>query len=274
MTETRQPIITVTGPSGAGKTELVRALVREHGFAEITSTTTRAPRAGEREGVDYHFVTPERFAEIEAGGGFLEVIRFTGKAYGAEATEVERNMASGRPSLIVVEPNGADQVRAAAARRGWGCGAVFVDRPPLPVLIERHIERVLQSEPGAERERQIPAAAERLVSMLSIESTWRESMQWDHVISRSTNAEELDSAVRAVVALAQALRERPAPAPDTRPWFRAPHETLAAATREELVGQFAEALRAGGGHSRMREAVAGVVARAERLRADPEPVMG
>ena len=72
----------VCAPSGAGKTSLVKELLAsEPGIRLSVSYTTRAPRAGERDGVDYHFVTPERFAELKAQGEFLESALVHGNQY-------------------------------------------------------------------------------------------------------------------------------------------------------------------------------------------------
>jgi guanylate kinase len=104
----RHPFITLTGPSGSGKTTVVRAL-QAQGFLEAVSTTTRAPRAGETQGLDYDFVSQERFQELVDADEFLEIVEFSGNRYGITRSEIADKTCLG-PTLIVVDGCGAEQI--------------------------------------------------------------------------------------------------------------------------------------------------------------------
>jgi guanylate kinase len=105
----RHPFITLTGPSGSGKTTIVRAL-QAQGFLEAVSTTTRAPRDGEIQEVDYTFVTPDRFQKLVDADEFLEIVEFSGNRYGITRSEIDQKTVLG-PTLVVVDGNGAEQIR-------------------------------------------------------------------------------------------------------------------------------------------------------------------
>ncbi|MEY8038588.1 guanylate kinase [Saccharopolyspora cebuensis] len=109
-----EPRLTVvSGPSGVGKSSVlaeVRARAPEVYFS--VSMTTRAPRAGEVDGVHYHFVSAEEFERKIAAGEMLEHARYAGNRYGTPREPVERALAEGLPALLEIELQGARQVRA------------------------------------------------------------------------------------------------------------------------------------------------------------------
>ena len=102
----------ITGPSGVGKGTLIRALCGRIPELELsTSATTRPPRRGERDGVDYHFLAPAEFALRVEAGEFLEHATYSGNQYGTLRSEVEERTARGAPVLLEIEVQGARQVR-------------------------------------------------------------------------------------------------------------------------------------------------------------------
>ena len=102
----------ITGPSGVGKGTLVNLLLERHPSIWLSvSATTRSPRSGEQEGVQYFFHSRDRFDALVAGGGFLEWAEFAGNCYGTPRQPVEERMAEGRPVLLEIELEGARQVR-------------------------------------------------------------------------------------------------------------------------------------------------------------------
>ena len=102
----------ITGPSGVGKGTLIRALRERIPELELsTSATTRAPRAGEADGVDYHFLGAEDFERRVEAGDFLEHAVYSGNRYGTLRSEVEERTARGAPVLLEIEVQGARQVR-------------------------------------------------------------------------------------------------------------------------------------------------------------------
>lgn len=102
----------VSAPSGAGKTSLVKALVeRDPGLALSVSCTTRPARAGEQDGVHYHFLDRERFEREIAAGAFLEHAEVFGNLYGTRAADVGQCLDAGQDVLLEIDWQGARQVR-------------------------------------------------------------------------------------------------------------------------------------------------------------------
>jgi guanylate kinase len=128
----------VSAPSGGGKTSLVNALLqRDPRVALSVSHTTRAPRPGERDGLHYHFVDPETFDRLAAGGAFLEHADVFGNRYGTGREQVKRKLAAGNDVLLDIDWQGARQVRRSypAAR------TIFILPPSLAVLRQRLVDR-------------------------------------------------------------------------------------------------------------------------------------
>jgi guanylate kinase len=102
--------VVLSGPSGAGKTTVCRRLIAQYGYERSISATTRPPRAREREGVDYHFMTRERFLEGVRRGEFLEHSEHFENLYGTPREPVERALRQGRTIILEIDINGARQV--------------------------------------------------------------------------------------------------------------------------------------------------------------------
>ena len=106
-------IVVLSAPSGGGKTTIAKAVRERHPeqFGFSVSVTTRKPRPGEREGVDYYFQTRARFLEGVAAGRFLERAEYGGELYGTLRSEVEKVLQAGKHVLLDIEVEGARQVR-------------------------------------------------------------------------------------------------------------------------------------------------------------------
>lgn len=127
-------LIVLSGPSGVGKGTVV-AKVRElypHIWVSV-SYTTRAPRAGEHDGVQYHFVDRARFEELIGSGAMLEYDEHFGNVYGTPRVPVEEHLAAGVPTLLEIDLHGARQVRAAMPE----AHLVFLRPPSWPELARR-----------------------------------------------------------------------------------------------------------------------------------------
>ena len=124
----------VSAPSGAGKTTLVERLVEDVPRLKMSrSYTSRAARSGEHDGVDYNFVSRQRFEAMAAAGEFLEWAGVFGNLYGTSAADTERLIAAGEDVVLVIDVQGARQVRH---RRGDAI-TVFVMPPSQAVLEQR-----------------------------------------------------------------------------------------------------------------------------------------
>jgi guanylate kinase len=139
------PVFVITGPSGVGKGTLIRALRERVPELELSvSATTRRPRPGEQDGVDYHFLTDDEFEDRVAKGDFVEHARYSGRRYGTLREELERRGAGSTPVLLEIEVQGARQVRAAMPE----AVQVFV-APPEPDDLRRRLEGRGTDDPDA-----------------------------------------------------------------------------------------------------------------------------
>jgi guanylate kinase len=128
------PVFIVSAPSGAGKSSLVAALLTQEKNIQLSvSHTTRGPRAGERHGKEYFFVTQEQFASMREQGDFLESAQVYGHHYGTSRTWVEETLASGKDVVLEVDWQGARQLRHVY---GQAIG-IFILPPSFPVLKQR-----------------------------------------------------------------------------------------------------------------------------------------
>jgi len=109
----RGRLVVISGPSGAGKTSICNALLAElPNAAWSVSVTTRSPRAGERDGESYSFVSKEEFAKRLAAGAFLESAEYIGQRYGTPREPVERALGEGRYVILEIDVQGGMQVAA------------------------------------------------------------------------------------------------------------------------------------------------------------------
>jgi guanylate kinase len=111
MTARTGILLIVSGPSGSGKTTLCRRLAEAGEVHYSISCTTRPPRPGERDGTDYHFLTPVDFAQRLAAGDFLEHATVHGNLYGSLKSEVLSHLQAGTDVVMDIDVQGAEQVR-------------------------------------------------------------------------------------------------------------------------------------------------------------------
>jgi guanylate kinase len=137
-------VIVVTGASGAGKTTVVEAVLKEMpGTARLVTTTDRSPRPGEVDGVDYHFLTREDFKARQEQGEFLEWAETYNHYYGSSRVELEKLRARHRAVFAIVDLKGARAFKAAYP----DCVTVFIN----PGTVEE-LRRRLLARPGTTRE--------------------------------------------------------------------------------------------------------------------------
>ena len=138
----------VCAPSGAGKTSLVNALIEREPAIELSvSHTTRPPREGETDGVDYHFVSRETFVQMAGRGEFLESAEVHGNLYGSSQAWIDARMREDRDIVLEIDWQGAQQVR----RLIPGAVGVFILPPSLDALRRRLTARGKDSTEVIER---------------------------------------------------------------------------------------------------------------------------
>ena len=136
-------VFVITGPSGVGKGTLIRELRRRIPELELSiSATTRKPRTGEQDGVDYHFLAPADFDARREAGDFLEWANYSGNQYGTLRSEVEQRTERGAPVVLEIEVQGARQVRDTMPE----AIRIFIEPPSPEVLRERLIGRGTDDE--------------------------------------------------------------------------------------------------------------------------------
>lgn len=129
-------VFVITGPSGVGKGTLISMLLSRVPDLELSvSATTREPRAGEVEGRDYHFLSPEEFDHRIEREDFLEFATYSGNRYGTLRSEVRKRLEAGHSVVLEIEVQGASQVRAAMRESVQ----VFI-APPDPAVLRQRLE--------------------------------------------------------------------------------------------------------------------------------------
>jgi guanylate kinase len=150
-------VFVITGPSGVGKGTLIRTLRERRPELELAvSATTRAPRPGEEDGVDYHFLSDAEFDRRVEAGEFVEHARYSGRRYGTLRSELERRLADGRPVVLEIEVQGARQVRGAMPE----AVQVFIAPPSEEALRTRLVGR--GTDAPADVEARLQTAREEL----------------------------------------------------------------------------------------------------------------
>ncbi len=141
-------LFVIVAPSGAGKTSLVRALLeREQGVRLSVSFTTRQPRPGEFDGVDYHFVDRTDFERRQGAGEFLEWAEVHGNLYGTSRAWIDAQMAAGEDIILEIDWQGATQVRHLFP----DAVGVFIAPPSIDELRRRLQGRAQDSQTVIER---------------------------------------------------------------------------------------------------------------------------
>jgi guanylate kinase len=153
-------LLVLSSPSGGGKTTIARSLLQARDdLGYSVSATTRPARNGERDGVDYHFLTREAFLRRVEDGEFLEWATYGGNLYGTLRQEIERIFARGRTAVLDVEIEGARQLRANFPNSLH----LFVLPPSAEVLVSRLTGR--NSESAAVLRERITRAADELAAV-------------------------------------------------------------------------------------------------------------
>ncbi len=137
-------LVIISGPSGVGKDTILDALQRRHpdvDYHYVVTCTTRAPRAGEVDGVDYHFLDGALFQQLRAAGEFLEANEVHGHWYGTPVSQVREALRAGRHAILKIDVQGAQVVK----QRVPQALLIFIVPPSLETLFSRLRARATES---------------------------------------------------------------------------------------------------------------------------------
>jgi guanylate kinase len=185
----RGQLLIISAPSGAGKTSLIKALVDAEARIEVSvSHTTRPMRPGERDGINYHFVSETEFLSLRDAGAFFEWAEVFGNFYGTGIAQLEARLAEGADVILEIDWQGAQQVRRLLPDSAWA----FILPPSVDALKAR-----LQSR-GQDNDDTIEV---RMRAARSEISHWEEA---DYLIIN----DEFDTALTELRAIVHSLRLR------------------------------------------------------------------
>jgi guanylate kinase len=195
MSDHRPFPLVIAAPSGAGKTSLARALVETRSDMVFSlSATTRAPRPGERDGVDYRFVDDAGFDALERTGDLLEWAHVHGRRYGTLKSGVNAALAAGKTVVLDIDVQGAQQVHRALS----DAVLVFVLPPSVSEMKRRLHQRGSESD-------------EQLVTRMRTARAELDAVKdFDYVVVN----DEFEDALRTIEAIVAAERERVDRQPD------------------------------------------------------------
>ena len=187
MSARRGMLFVISGPSGVGKDAVIEKLVaQDPNIRRSVSYTTRAPRRGERDGVDYSFVTREEFERLIDDGEFLEFATYDGNLYGTSARRVAALESAGSDVILKIDVKGAEQVR----QRLPDATFIFLEPPSMQELIRRTTSRQTES------------AEDRSARQMIAEVEMKYAPHYDHVVVN----DQLDRAVAEVLAIINGVR--------------------------------------------------------------------
>lgn len=183
-------IYVITGPSGVGKGTVIRALRERHPEIGLSvSATTRAPRAGEVDGVAYHFLTPDEFERRVQAGEFVEHAEYSGNRYGTLRQELVKNAEKGGV-VLEIELQGARQIRQAMPE----ALQIFIAPPTPETLRERLVGRGTDSAEAIERRLGVAeeelAAQNEFDNVIVNDNVDRAVSELESVITRHSAAEQ------------------------------------------------------------------------------------
>jgi guanylate kinase len=160
-------LIVISGPSGVGKSSIIDAIVESTASIFSVSATTRSPRQGEVDGVDYHFVSNDRFVEARDSGRVLEWAEYGGNLYGTLRDPVVEALDAGTNVILDIENEGAKQVRAA-----YPAATLIFITPPDLIELEKRLRGRGDTSPE-DVERRLGVATDQMAEAPSV---------YDHIV--------------------------------------------------------------------------------------------
>lgn len=203
-------LITLTSPTCGGKTWLMDHLIKDWDLKRVVGTTDRPARAGEIEGVHYHFITTEESMKLEADDKFAEIITYNGVRYGVTHAEMQAKVAvvDEPPPIIILEPSGLSEYKRYCVSHGWDMMSVFVYTPEavrLKRLAHRTTDDIVATD-GLSYEailNLVVANNKRLTAIFEHERSWFDTHKWDVVVPGTS----LDDAKSLIISAANVLND-------------------------------------------------------------------
>lgn len=189
-------LITITAPTCSGKTYLIDHL-EKMGMNRIVGFTTRAKRAGEIDGVSYHFISKAEAAQLEKDGKLAESAEFRGNRYGVTHQEMEGKIDGEFPPVIILEPQGLKSYEKYCVEKGWDIFKVFVavqDSVKLDRLNRRTTEDLLAVDDEDSIRSIVNSHSSRLLSITGDERLWQAQNTWDAIVP----GDNLDKAIQII----------------------------------------------------------------------------
>jgi guanylate kinase len=193
--ETASPlVIVISGPSGVGKDTILNRLKRQHyPFRFITTVTTRPRRENEKDGIDYHFISPAEYEALRQNGGLLESANVYGNWYGVPKQPVKESLSQGLDTIIKVDIQGAASLKKILPDAVF----IFIMAPSAEDLSKRLNGRKTES------------GADLSVRLKTAESEIRQRANFDYVVMNPCN--KVESAIKDVLAIVTAEKCRTNP---------------------------------------------------------------
>ena len=182
-------LIVFSGPSGAGKDTILRKLLEVNQNVKLSvSATTRSPRIGEQDGIDYHFLTREKFILLIEKDEMLEHAEYCGNFYGTPSAPIKNWMNSGNDVILEIEVQGGAQIK----KKCSGCVSIFI-LPPSVLELEQRL-RARNTEDEVTIQKRMHAAREEI----------QQAKNYDYVVINDT----VDHAVDAINTIISAEKHR------------------------------------------------------------------
>ena len=166
-------VIIIAGLTASGKTTVLEKMVESFNFEKLVTSTTREPRPGEVNGVDYHFLSKKEFKNRIDNGLFIEHVENKGHFYGAGTNSFEKDFKNKQPALIL-DPMGVVEATKILEKEGWNVMSIFLDVPK-----ETCIRRVL------ERNADEAEIRNRISDINGVEKNWKNEANYSVTIAPS-----------------------------------------------------------------------------------------
>jgi len=197
-------LVTLTAPTCAGKNFLLDALAENFGFSRIVSTTDRAARMGEIEGVHYNFISTEKSLAMERDNLFAELVTYNGTRYGVTHVEMANKVQAGLPPpIVILEPQGLQIYKKYCMQQGWQLFSAFINTPEkirLSRLVQRTTDDICTAVDSLESDILAASIAKiiavnnaRLTSVIENERMWLHASDWHAIVSGTDIKEALNT---------------------------------------------------------------------------------